>query len=300
MSASRSVSVQCPAKINLFLEVTGKRRDGYHTLATLFAKVSLFDVIDAELMAEGLEVEINDEAGQGVAAGPDNLVWKAATAFNKTFGVRRGIRLRLTKKIPMGAGLGGGSSDAAGTFAALIRLLKIKQDRKVTAILKKMALELGADVPFFIRPEPFCEGRGIGEKLKAFDIGGTMPWIILVFPNKFVSTGPVFSRLSTPSKSSVLTRLSHLDKLKKKLVKGRPISEWQGFLFNRLEETVLDLHPEVRQVKDILTRLRLRGVLMSGSGASVFGFASSREEGESVMERLKGYPWKTYLTCCLG
>ncbi len=297
---SYSVSVQCPAKINLFLEVTGKRRDGYHTLATLFAKVNLFDVIDAELHNSGLEVEINDETGQGVTAGPDNLVWKAAKAFRKKFGVRRGIRLRLTKKIPMGAGLGGGSSDAAGTFAAMIRLLKIKQDRSVTATLKKMALELGADVPFFTRPEPLCEGRGIGEKLKAVGIGGTMPWIVLVFPNKFVSTGPVFSRLSLPSKSSVLTSLSHHVKLKKKLEKGRPISEWEGFLFNRLEEAVLDLHPEVRQAKNILTRLKLRGVLMSGSGASVFGFASSREEGEAVMERLKGYPWKMYLTCCLG
>src|SRR5437870_3203617 len=104
------VQVQCPAKINLFLEVTGRRPDGYHTLATLFAKISLFDVIDAEVREQkGFALEIVDEVGQALSAGPDNLVLRAAEAFRRAFSVGLGARLRLTKRIPMGAGLGGGS-----------------------------------------------------------------------------------------------------------------------------------------------------------------------------------------------
>lgn len=298
---TRTVQVQCPAKINLFLEITGKKKNGYHTLASLFAKVGVFDVIDAEI-TEGrdFDFEIKNETDQTLKAGPDNLVCKAAAAFRKKFDVGVGVRIVLTKRIPMGAGLGGGSSDAAGTLIALARLFHMRLDRKLSAALKKMALELGADVPFFVRPEALCDGRGVGEKLTPVEIGGNMPWIILVFPNKIVTTGPVFRRLVLPQKEDVLTRLSHLDTLKKKLGKGRPISEWKGLLFNRLEEAVLDVHPEVRQAKNILTRLDVKGVLMSGSGAAVFGFVSSRKQGEDVLKRLQGYPWKAYLTCCVG
>jgi 4-diphosphocytidyl-2-C-methyl-D-erythritol kinase len=97
-----------------------------------------------------------------------------------------------------------------------------------------------------------------------------------------------------------LTRLAQLAKLEKRLAGGRPLPEWEGLLFNRLEDAVLGYRPEVRQAKEILAKAGLRGVLMSGSGASVFGFAPSREEAAAVVRRLAAYPWKVYLTCCLG
>ena len=115
-----------------------------------------------------------------------------------------------------------------------------------------------------------------------------------------VSTLEAYKALTLPSSEDVLTRVAHLDTLKIKLEKGRPISEWEGLLFNRLEEPVLKRHPRVRQAKNILRRSGLKGALMSGSGASVFGFAGSHEEAQKAANRLKGYPWKVFTTCCLG
>lgn len=295
-----AVSQPCPAKVNLFLEVTGKKRDGYHTLAALFVKISLFDVVSVEESKTGFQFEIVDEIGQGLESREDNLVVKAAQAFAEAFDAKLDVKLTLTKRIPMGAGLGGGSSDAAGTLMALSRHYHLKPDRFLLAKLKKLGARLGADVPFFLRCEPMADGRGIGEKLMPLTAAKALPWMVLAFPGREVSTFAAYERLCLPSSENVLTRLSHLDKLKKKIEKGRPISEWKAHLFNRLEEAVLDRHPEVRQAKEILSRAGLEGVLMSGSGASVFGFAASHPEGERVVKRLRGYPWKVFLASCLG
>ncbi len=296
-----SVQVQCPAKVNLFLEVTGKRRDGYHLLATLFAKIGVFDVLDVERTdARGFSLEVVDEANQGLGAGPDNLVLLAAEAFRKEFRLGYGARIVLTKRIPLGAGLGGGSSDAAGMLQALARLHNLETDRAAMARIRRLAPALGADVPFFMRREGICDGRGVGDKLKPLLAPKHLPWMVLVYPGMPVPTAEVYKRLVPPARSVVLTSLSQLDRLKKRLTAGRPSEDWTGLLFNRLEDAVLERRPEVRQAKEILARAGLTGVLMSGSGASVFGFAASREEGEKVARRLKCYPWKVYLTCCLG
>ncbi len=296
-----SVLQPCPAKVNLFLEITGKRRDGYHLLATLFAKLGICDdlAIDA-VKGDKFTLEIVDEVGQDLAVSDDNLVLRAARAFKKEMGLGMGAHFTLTKRIPMGAGLGGGSSDAAGAMIGMARLFRIELNRVRMAKLKKAAAALGADIPFFLLRDGICDGRGIGEKLKPVTTEKSLPWMILVFPGISVATKDVFGRLKRPDKKACLTQLSHLDKLTRKLEKGRPISEWEGLLFNRMEEAVLELHPEVRQAKDILKRLGLQGVIMSGSGASVFGFVSSRKEGERVLGLLKGYPWKVFLTGILG
>lgn len=295
------VQVQCPAKVNLFLEVTGRRRDGYHTLATLFAKVGVFDVLDVERTdAPGFALEVVDEAGQGLKATPDNLVLRAAEAFRKEFRLGYGAKIRLTKRIPMGAGLGGGSSDAGGTLVALARLHRLEMDRSAMARVRRLAPGLGADVAFFTRRDAFCDGRGVGEKLKALEVPKALPWMVLVWPGVHSPTPAAYKRLVRPARSVVLTRLAQLAKLEKRLAGGRPLPEWEGLLFNRLEDAVLGHIPEVRQAKDILARAGLRGVLMSGSGASVFGFAPSREEAAAAARKLSAYPWKVFLTCCLG
>lgn len=291
------IQIQCPAKVNLFLEVTGRRPDGYHTLATLFAKIALFDVLDFELQPR-FELEVVSETGQEVPAGKDNLVLKAAEAFAREFKPGAGARIRLTKRIPMGAGLGGGSSDAAGTLLGLARLYRM--EKGILPALRRLAVKLGADVPVFLHKAPFCEGRGIGERLTGLSVAKSPPDILLVYPGVPVATKDVFGGFSLPDRASVLTRLSQLDKLKKKLEKGKPISEWEGLLFNRLEAGVLAGHPEVLQAKRILEKLGAKGVMMSGSGSSVFGFVPSWEEGEQALKRLKVYPWKSFQACFLG
>jgi 4-diphosphocytidyl-2-C-methyl-D-erythritol kinase len=291
--------VQCPAKVNLFLEVTGRRPDGYHRLATLFAKINLFDVLDLE-PCPGFELEIESLPGQPLAAASDNLVLRAANAFRREFRTGAGARLRLRKRIPMGAGLGGGSSDAAGTLLGLARLYRMERKPGLLPRLRRLALGLGADVPFFLHPAPFCDGRGVGERLRPVSVPKSPPYMVLVYPEVEVPTRDVFGRLERPGRPAVLTSLAQLGTLEKKLEKGRPVSEWAAHMFNRLEAGVVSAYPEVAQAAQLLRRMGLSGVLMSGSGSSVFGFASSHAEGGRVVKRLEVYPWRVFLTCCLG
>ncbi len=297
------MKIQCPAKINLFLEITGKRPDGYHRLATLFAKINLYDVLDFEVTSPGKGIELEIEAALGIPeipAGPNNLVMRAAFAFYKSFRIGQGVRIHLTKRIPVGAGLGGGSSDAAGTLLGLAKLFDIKLGAKKKAVLHRIAMGLGADVPFFLNPASFCVGTGVGERLRVVAIPKSLPYMVLAYPGVPISTAESYKSLPMPLRPAVLTRLSQLDKLVSSLKLGRPVGEWEGLLFNRLEESALPALAKVAQARRILASAGARGVRMSGSGSAVFGFVSSHGEGESLCRRLGGYPWSVFLTCCNG
>lgn len=299
----QKLSIQCPAKINLFLEITGKRPDGYHRLVTLFAKINIYDVLDMKLTSGlgGPELVIEDEAATApLSAGHDNLVLRAAKLLYEAFDVKVGVQITLKKRIPIGAGLGGGSSDAGGTLLGLGKLLGLDEGgAPYRKKIYEIARSLGADVPFFVNPHSFCIGRGIGDRLSPLKIAGPLPYLILVYPGVAISTAESYRALSLPAKKDVLTRLSQLDKLTEALVRGDSIDGWGGLLFNRLEESKVPAEPFVRAARDILSKLGLIGVRMSGSGSSVFGFASSYEEGVRVLKRLEIYPWKSFLTSCL-
>lgn len=293
---------QCPAKINLFLEVTGRRKNGYHTLATLFAKINIYDVLDMEVVGGAQPIlEIVDELGAGtLSAGPDNLVLRAARAFYRAFRVGVGVKITLIKRIPMGAGLGGGSSDAAGTLLGLARLLRIDLTASRKKKLHEIGVRLGADVPFFLKEANFCRATGIGDRLKPVKIAKSLPFMVLLWPGFPSPTGPVFSALPACRRSVILTRLSQLDRLLRRLRTGRPVEEWGELLFNRLEQAELPVMKEIALARRILESAGAKGVRMSGSGSSVFGFVSSHAEGERVVRRLQAYPWKVYLTSCHG
>ena len=296
------MKVQCPAKVNLFLEVTGRRKDGYHTLSTLFAKINLYDVLDLEFANGGKpELEIVDELGtMPLSAGPDNLVLKAANAFYRAFRIGVGTRIVLTKRIPMGAGLGGGSSDAAGTLLGLAKLFQIEMTAARRRKLHGIAVKLGADVPFFLKDANFCLATGIGDRLKTLKVHKSLPFMVLAWPGFPSPTGPVYGALPPRRRADLLTRLSQLDRLVRSLKRGRSVEEWGGLLFNRLEQAELPVMTEVAQARRILEAAGAKGVRMSGSGSSVFGFVSSHVEGERVVRRLQAYPWKVYLTSCHG
>ncbi|HEX4047560.1 MAG TPA: 4-(cytidine 5'-diphospho)-2-C-methyl-D-erythritol kinase [Elusimicrobiota bacterium] len=293
---------QCPAKVNLFLEVTGRRKNGYHTLNTLFAKINIYDVLDMEVVnGNRPTLEIIDELETGgLSAGPDNLVLRAAEAFYKSFRVGVGVKIILTKRIPMGAGLGGGSSDAAGTLLGLAKLLQIELNAAKKKKLHAIAIKLGADVPFFLKDANFCRAAGIGDRLRPVTIAKSLPYMIVAWPGFGSPTGPVYTALPPRRRSEILTRLSQLDKLIRSLKKGRPVEEWGGLLFNRLEQAGLPVMKEIAQARRILEAAGAKGTRMSGSGSSVFGFVSSHSEGERVVRRLQAYPWKVYLTSCHG
>jgi 4-diphosphocytidyl-2-C-methyl-D-erythritol kinase len=296
------VKVQCPAKVNLFLEVTGRRKDGYHTLCTLFAKINIYDVLDFSTVNGGRPLlEIVDELKTTpLSAGPDNLVMRAAEAFYKAFRIGVGVKIVLTKRIPMGAGLGGGSSDAAGTLLGLARLFSIELNAARRKTLHDIGVKLGADVPFFLKEANFCRATGIGDRLKPVKFAKSLPFMVLAWPGFPSPTGPVFSALPPRRRPDVLTRLSQLDKLQRSLKRGRPVEEWGGLLFNRMEQAEMPVMAQISQARRILEAAGAKGVRMSGSGSSVFGFVSSHAEGERVVRRLQAYPWKVYLTSCHG
>jgi len=280
---------KAPAKINLFLEVTGRRPDGYHDLATLFARIGVCDTLSFRKAARGLQLIVKGgpkELGRPV----DNIVYLAAVKFFAAFGLVPSVEITLTKNIPVGAGLGGGSSDAAATLLGLARLYKLPESSG--GRLMKIAASLGSDVPFFMLDSVFAEGRGRGEKLKAFKASGRLPYVMLVYPGVPVYTREVYGNLKPGESPEIKARLREFTELCGLIRKGGFVPGKKGTLFNRLEEPVLPRHKTVRLAKARLAELGADAVLMSGSGASVFGLCRNRAKAERIMAvlgRIRGY-----------
>jgi 4-diphosphocytidyl-2-C-methyl-D-erythritol kinase len=274
------VKIRAPAKINLRLKVVGKRADGYHLLDTIMVPVSLYDEIEIHKLRiaptqettadELIKITCDDPA---VPAGEENLAYRAAQLILKN---RRGVpavHIHIRKSIPLGAGLGGASTDAAATLVGLNRLFKL---RLSFPKLEKMALSLGADVPFFIRARP-ARARGIGERLSPL---GELPriWSVIIYPGFPVSTAWVYGNLAKLTKpianTSIATSLKSFDQL-------------SSLLENDLESVTLDRYPEIGLLKQKLLREGAPRVLMSGSGSSVFGVFASKQAALTAFERLR-------------
>ncbi|MBI5443388.1 MAG: 4-(cytidine 5'-diphospho)-2-C-methyl-D-erythritol kinase [Deltaproteobacteria bacterium] len=262
-----SVRLRAPAKVNLYLEVCGKRPDGYHDLRMLLAPVSLFDELSVESLEEPGRIELL--AGDGAPAGApeENLCHRAAKYYLKRAGVQAGARIRLEKRIPAGAGLGGGSSDAAVTILGLERLFgrELSAEDRAAA-----AFEVGADVPFFFaRSAAWVEG--IGERVVPFPALPAL-WLLLVYPGAFLSTGAVFSALTM------------------ELTTPKPAPTMQLFDFggvsaglrNDLQPAAVQLEPAVGEALSALGRVGAAGTLMSGSGSSAFGLFPDEESARAA------------------
>jgi 4-diphosphocytidyl-2-C-methyl-D-erythritol kinase len=267
------VQVWAPAKVNLFLEVLARRPDGYHELATLMVAVSLFD-----------SLEFTEEPGEVVrlacdqptlSTGPDNLVCRAAEAVRRRAGMEKGVAIRLWKRIPLAAGLAGGSSDAAATLAGLNALWRLGWGR---GELAELGAELGSDVPFFFStPAAWCTGRG--EKVEPQPLGGPLDFV-LVCPPVGLSTAKVFQGVTVPSPP-----LSG-DAIRRAAAAG-DIGELGQLLHNRLQEPAEHLCPEVAVARDRLARLAPAGQLMSGSGSTVFGLCHGPGEALRLQRALR-------------
>lgn len=279
-----AVTVAAPAKINLFLQVIGRRKDGYHELRTLMCCIGLYDRLHLRIGSNRNEFTCNHPA---VPSDQSNLAWRAAACFNKRLSDEQGIgiqniSIRLTKNIPVGAGLGGGSSDAAAVLKACNQLYGHPFDR---GHLLEMALSLGADVPFFIDQLPAL-ATGVGEKLTPY--GGLHPFgVLLVYPGFGISTAEVFKNLNL-----------RLTKCEKKI---RYFSFKKGkfnvarHLCNDLEPGVVERFPIIERIKKDLLDAGALGALMTGSGSAVFGLfmdiKAARTAGD-LLNRQNG--WKVY------
>lgn len=264
-----------PAKINLCLYVTGKRSDGYHDLATLMQRVSLFDKVTVEL-TDGGEVSV-DCPGVTLPPGGVNIAARAAWAMLERAASARGVHISIEKSIPAAAGLGGGSSNAAAVLLALDELLGCNFP---LAVLTPLAARLGADVPFFLL-EQAAWATGIGDNLEP---AANLPtaWYLLVNPGIAVSTAKVFGNLGLTSPVDVAK------------LRGFP-SNIEGLvrqLHNDLEPVTFRLFPEVSLVRNALLEVGSEGALMSGSGATVFGVFAGRDralQAETVLAERYGW-----------
>lgn len=253
----RRLVVPAPAKVNLFLHVTGRRADGYHTLESLFTLVDLADAVTLETRDDGAIVRSGEVPGVPV---DEDLALRAARRLQEATGSRRGVSIAIDKAIPMGAGLGGGSSDAASVLLALDRLWALGLSR---AALIDIASGLGADVPFFVFGETAL-ARGIGDRLTAM----TMPamHLALAFPDVHVATASIFA-------SPDLTRSTPSAKID-------VFSE--GYGRNDLAAVTVARFPEVGEALAALLRAAPQA-RMTGSGACVFAACATEHEARAAL-----------------
>lgn len=249
--------VRAHAKINLGLRVLGRRADGYHALSTIFHRVDLFDTLRLDAADGGITLECD---APGVPTDDGNLCVRAARLLLAEH-PERGVRMRLHKRIPIGAGLGGGSADAA----AVLRFLPSLLDLRVTEAERfSMALRLGSDVPYFLR-DGSAVARGRGELLTHFPFASPW-WIVLVNPGIHVSTAWAYGSLrpreaaEDPDPRALLRQAADGDATALSLL-----------LTNDFEEPVMAAHPEIRRVRVSMREAGAAGALMSGSGSTVFG-----------------------------
>ncbi len=279
------------AKINLSLRVLGRRADGYHELRTVFQTISLGDSLTFETN-EGGAVELFCSAPD-IPTDESNLVVRAAEALRERFGVRRGARVRLEKRIPAGGGLGGGSSDAAAALVGLTRLWGVKTDGSELA---KLGARLGADVPFFLTGGTAL-GTGTGAEITPLK---DLPrrHLVVVTPGVRVSTAEAFGALGvtalTKAESAVMLPISHAE------------AEFHDSLCevmaNDFEPSVFRLFPEIERARDALKSAGAECAMLSGSGSSVFGvFENEREAGRARAVLSAAEPgWQTFACATLS
>jgi 4-diphosphocytidyl-2-C-methyl-D-erythritol kinase len=264
-----SLHLESPAKVNLRLEILKKREDGYHELRTIFQKISLHDTLHFSLKKErGVSITADHPK---LPIGKNNLVYKAVQSMLKVSGYKGGVHIDIEKRIPLGAGLGGGSSNAATTLRALNQLLEMGLPKEE---LMGMGLEIGADVPFFFL-KGAAIGSGIGERLKKVELPDL--WYVLIYPNFEVSTCWAYQNL-------VLTNQQFHINLHKFLKTPEGISR---ILLNHLEAVVSKKYPQIGLMKKNLFCAGALGTLMTGSGPTVFGLFQEERSSTVAYEKIK-------------
>ena len=265
-----SHTILSPAKVNLFLKVVSKRPDGYHNIVSIVDIISLFDIIHMEEIPGDI-VTVKDDKGilpQGMA----NTMYRTIIALKKRFKISSGVHVYIEKKIPIGSGLGGPSSNAATVLRELIKLWKIS----VSATeLNEIGSSIGADVPLFLYGKP-CIMRGIGDEVSPIELPNL--WYLVIYPNVSISTQRVYEGLKI-----VLTKKQNDIKLVAKFNNTQEIS---AILENDLEKVGILLCPTIQTIKDRLIEAGAAGALMSGSGSSVFGIFETEEGTKKAIASL--------------
>ena len=269
-------NIICPAKINLFLEITGRREDGYHTLDTLMHTVSLADTLCIDITRGEGNIKLAANGGMPIPTDEKNIAYRAAQKYMSAFDIKGyDISIVIDKKIPVSAGLGGGSTDGAGVLRALEDTFKIG-DRET---LDKIALSIGADVPFCMYGGCMRAG-GIGEILSPVSEIPKDMFIVIAKGEIGVNTAKAYADID---KLPAYTP-KNADEMIKRIENGD--RSFTDLLFNRFEDSVLNYIPEIRLIKEELLKFGALSALMSGSGSAVYAFFEDKKNASAACKDL--------------
>jgi 4-diphosphocytidyl-2-C-methyl-D-erythritol kinase len=270
----RKIQIEAPAKINLTIDVLFKRPDGYHEVEMIMQTIGLKDVVDIELLSEK-SIKVTSDC-ESIPNDETNLVWQAADMMINEYRLDAGLKIHIHKRIPVAAGLAGGSADAAAVIRGINELFDLKGAEE---LLKRLGKNLGADVPFCIQGGTAL-ARGIGDELKALD---SIPdaVVLLIKPPIFISTKEVYSRLNLKNMTQRPDTKTMLINIQRKDLK----SICDG-LCNVLETVSFDIHPQLRQIKQKLVQFGALGSLMSGSGPTIYGIFEGKDDAQKAAEKM--------------
>jgi 4-diphosphocytidyl-2-C-methyl-D-erythritol kinase len=286
-----SLSLPSFAKINWSLQILGKRPDGYHEVRTLLQTISLHDDIHFELNSDGA-ISLSC-AEPDIPTDKENLIVRAAYALKKRYKVDQGARIRLEKRIPAMAGLGGASSNAAVSLLALSHLWSVKA---AAPEFLEIAADLGSDVPFFLLGgRALATGTGATVSALSDKADNDVQYLIVITPNVGVSTAKAYAALGSPSLTTrnadpILS--SSRNEANSRQSQPWPLhDEWKNRLRDNLkndfESVIFDIEPEIRRTKETLLQAGALGALLAGSGSSVFGIFAGREDQRRAVNEIK-------------
>ena len=270
------IRLKARAKINLTLDVTGKRENGYHELCMIMQTVGLYDEIILRKIPEDT-IRLSSNVGW-LPTDSRNLAWKAADLMRRTYGIAEGVSIGINKRIPVAAGLAGGSADCAAVLVGMNRLFSLGLSAKQ---LEEEAFMLGTDIPYCVRRGTVL-AEGLGEVLTNIEPPSPFCYVVLAKPPVSVSTAKVYQALKWdqvqqhPDTEGMLEAMAEGD-----------ISQMGKRLCNVLETVTIPMHPKIAVLKEALLNLGAEGALMSGSGPTVFGLFLEREQAKRAARALR-------------
>jgi len=289
-----SIELLAPAKVNLFLKILKKRKDGYHDIYTLFERIDIADKIKLTKIPLGIKIHSDSYITPKQS---DNIAYKAADILIKNKKIKSGVSIDIEKNIPIAAGMGGGSSDAASVLIGMNKLfaLGIKNPE-----MAKIALRLGADVPFFIKEMSFAVGKGVGDRLKKANIGKKL-WHLVVYPGFKSATKGIYEAFDKGP--FALTQNRRDVRIQPCFATPVDFGALEAMLYNDLQVAAVTKNRALDGIIKRLASLLGKRIILSGSGPSLFCLYKDRKEAISAGKELrKGIPaadrksWKIFVT----
>lgn len=271
----KSVELKSRAKINLSIDVLGKREDGYHLVEMIMQTIDLFDTIKIVVLEDD-KIIINSNS-DNIPLDKNNIVYKAASLIKTKYNIDKGIEIYINKNIPVAAGMAGGSSNAAAVLVGLNKIFNLNLTKNQ---LEELGLQLGADVPFCISGGA-CLAENIGEKLTKIDGLSKDAFIVICKPNIFVSTKEVYEKIDS---KEIEKRPNN--KLLVQLLKDNDLNLLSENMYNVLEEVTKQQYPIIGEIENTMIENGAIGSMMSGSGPTVFGLYLNKDEADKCRKLL--------------